>query len=53
MTTGLNGRVELYYVSAGLGLVVAAQAVFAGFRPRGSRWLLVRGAGHATGLVRR
>ncbi|WP_130511867.1 hypothetical protein [Krasilnikovia cinnamomea] len=39
LATGLNGRVEVYYVSSGLGLVLAVQVVFAGFRPRGSRWL--------------
>ena len=38
MATGLNGRMQLYCFSAGLGLIVGAQAVFAGFRPRGSRW---------------
>jgi hypothetical protein len=37
MATGLNGRIELYYVSTGLGLVLAVQAVFAGLRPRGLR----------------
>jgi hypothetical protein len=39
LATGLNGRVELYYVSCSLGIVLAVQAVFAGLRPRGSRWL--------------
>jgi hypothetical protein len=39
LATGLNGRVELYYDSCGLGTVLAVQAVFAGLRPRGSRWL--------------
>jgi hypothetical protein len=39
LATGLNGDVDLYYVSCGLGTVLAVQSVFAGLRPRCSRWL--------------
>ena len=39
LVTGLGDAQDIYYVSCGLGLVLAVQTLFAGFRPRGSRWL--------------
>jgi hypothetical protein len=39
LVTGLGDVEDIYYVACGLGLVLAFQAVFAGLRPRGSRWL--------------
>jgi hypothetical protein len=40
LVTGLNGPMEKnYYAACAVGLGLAVQAVFAGLRPRGSRWL--------------
>lgn len=39
LAIGFEGSTRLHYDACGLGAVLAAQAVFAGLRPRANRWL--------------